>query len=404
MSNGDGTLAFEDLERHLGDAESRMPRADLPGDADTADVWLRALNTGDGRLRHGLDAVARSFPALGRGLAADRALQGSHATVHAGILGSKSSARSSQQVADRVFSASGLGDLGACPRRFLLKYVLKAYPPDDPDYDPHRWLNALDRGGVLHRVYERTLRKSRAAGVETDFDSLLALALAVTLEEAEKQLIHTPAPSDSVFQWERDALKDDVRSFVAMVCSHAPRWTHLEMQFGKEGGLPIEPGGRTILARGAVDRVDDHGTHLRVIDYKTGSSWSHGGKSGVYDGGRRFQHLVYVAACRAVLGRAADAMEYHFPTRKGENQIYRYEEESLADGGTLLADMLDGLAKGWFPATDKPPTDCRFCDYKEVCGVHESRRGATTSPHAAWSQRNLKELEELSVLKRVRQW
>ena len=169
LSTGDGTLAFEDLERHLGDAESRMPRADLPGDADTADVWLRALNTGDGRLRHGLDAVARSFPALGRGLAADRALQGSHATVHAGILGSKSSARSSQQVAGRVFSASGLGDLGACPRRFLLKYVLKAYPPDDPDYDPHRWLNALDRGGVLHRVYERTLRKSRAAGVETGF-------------------------------------------------------------------------------------------------------------------------------------------------------------------------------------------------------------------------------------------
>ena len=180
----------------------------------------------------------------------------------------------------------------------------------------------------------------------------------------------------------------------AMVCSHAPRWTHLEMQFGKEGRSADRAGRQNHLGQGG-GRPGGRplGRTLRVIDYKTGSSWSHGGKSGVYDGGRRFQHLVYVAACRAVLGRAADAMEYHFPTRKGENQIYRYEEESLADGGTLLADMLDGLAKGWFPATDKPQTDCRFCDYKEVCGVHESRRGATTSPHAAWSQRNLKELE-----------
>ena len=41
-----------------------------------------------------------------------------------------------------------------------------------------------------------------------------------------------------------------------------------------------------------------------VIDYKTGSSLRYGGRSGVYDGGRRLQHVLYAEAARRLFDAA----------------------------------------------------------------------------------------------------
>ena len=53
---------------------------------------------------------------------------------------------------DVVLSASRLEDLGTCPLRYLYRTVLRLRPPDDPEFDPDRWLNALERGSLLHAV------------------------------------------------------------------------------------------------------------------------------------------------------------------------------------------------------------------------------------------------------------
>ncbi len=406
LRRGDPSLNFEDLERHLGASESRLPRRELRTDLDEGDVWLRALATSDGRLRDGLEAVGREYPRLGLGLAAAKALRRDEAAVHTGFLGTPSPPLSYQDLSGRTFSASGLSDLGACPRRFLFSYVLKAYPPDDPEFDPHRWLNPLERGSLLHKVYEDTLRLARERDLAPETHDFLALALSAVDREGARMLRRVPTPSRALHEWEMEALRDDARSFVEMIRADPPPWIELEMPFGM-GDEPtvIDAGGRPVRVRGYIDRLDDRGAALHVVDYKTGRDYGYGGRSKVYDGGRRLQHLVYTLAATALTGRPAARMEYHFPTRRGENRVRAFDASELAHGGGLVAALLEGVAAGRFPATENAGGDCRFCDFAEVCGVQTDRWGRNAScAHAAWTARNLGALPELDSLRRVRNW
>ena len=405
LRNGDRTLGFDALDEHLGPSESRLPRPGLKTDLDEGDVWLRALTTSDGRLRDGLAAVGRAYPRLGLGMAAAAGLLSDKASVHTGFLGTPSPPLSYQKLSDRAFSASGLGSLGACPRRFLFSYILKAHPPDDPAFDPHRWLGALERGSLLHTVYERTLKVSRERGLDPADEDFLSLALSLVDEEGGRMLWRVPTPSRAVHEWEMQALRDDARSFVEMIREDPPDWIGLEMPFGMDDSpTTIDAGGESVQVRGYIDRVDDHGTELRIVDYKTGSDYGFGGKSKIYKGGRRLQHLIYTLAAREVLGRPVGGMDYHFPTRRGENRVWPFESGELETGGGLVATLLEGVAAGQFPATDNAKDDCRFCDFGDLCGVRAGEWGGASCRHADWTERHLNTMPELRLLKRVREW
>ena len=404
LRQGDPTLNFEDLRRHLGLTESRLPRPGIGTDLDASDVWLRALTTDAGRLRDGLGAISRSFPRLGAGLAIGRALDSDEPSVHTGFLGTHSPPLSYQNIADRTFSASGLETLGTCPRRFLFSYIIRASAPDDPEFDPDRWLNAMERGSLLHAVYEETLKEAAARGIEAADDRFMDLALRLVDRLGAVALLNTPSPSEALHQWEMEELRDDARSFAEMIRDEIPRWTDLEWRFGMDADMRIRAGNGSVLVRGVVDRVDDHGTHLRVVDYKTGSGYGYSSRSGVYNGGRRLQHFVYTATVATLHDRPVDAMEYHFPTRRGENRIRGYDASKLRHGGHLVASLLEWMNEGWFPATDNPRDDCRYCDYKEVCGAETNDWGHTRCGVAEWTARNLETAGELSLLRRVRNW
>ena len=405
LRKGDRSLNFEDLERQLGASESRLPRPELRSDLDEGDIWLRALATQDGRLRDGLEAVGRAYPRLGLGMAAEEGLRRDEASVHTGFLGTPSPPLSYQDLSDRTFSASGLGSLGACPRRFLFSYILKAYPPDDPEFDPHRWLNPMERGNLLHKVYEHTLKLARERGLDPGDDGFPALALSLVEREGAEALWRVPTPSRAVHEWEMEKLREDARSFVEMIREDPPPWIALEMAFGMDDRpTEIDADGRPVRVRGYIDRLDDYGGQLRVVDYKTGSDYGYGGKSPVYDGGRRLQHFIYSAAARAVLGQPVTGMEYHFPTRRGENRVRDFKTTALSSGGHLVAALLEGVAAGRFPATDDAAKDCRFCDFGEVCGVRADKWNNVSCRFAGWTARNLDELPELKLFRHVRNW
>lgn len=398
----DAALGFEKLEKALGVAESRAPRQEITADLDRSDAWLRALTREPGRFRDGLAAVSRSFPRLGAGLAVARALESDEPSVHTGFLGAHSPSLSYQDVSDLKFSASGLETLGTCPRRFLFKYIIKAYPPDDPEFDPGQWLNALKKGGLLHRVFEKTLKKARCRGIEPLDSQFEILAQKVLALEGQKELRNTPSPSQAVHRWQMEELQEDARSFVEMIRKREPQWLKLEWPFGRDTDLKIQAGRRSVLVRGSVDRVDDRCGHPLVVDYKTGSDYKYRSTTKTFDGGRRLQHFLYASVVADEMG-SVDAMEYHFPTVKGENRIRRYEASQLHTGGDLVETLLEGVEEGSFPATDAHE-DCRFCDYKESCGVQTDKRGNAVGGIPDWTKRNKTSVAALERLRNVRDW
>jgi len=283
--------------------------------------------------------------------------------------------------------------------------VLRIRPPDDPELDPDRWLDALRRGGLLHAVYEGTLREARARTIRREDPAFEALALDILHEVTERTRAQAPSPGEGVRRRETAALEEDVRSFVRMVREHDAPWTALEFRFGlgEREPLSLDVRGGSLRLRGAVDRVDENLSGLFVIDYKTGVARDHERSTGAFHGARRLQHAIYARAVERFFGREVVAGEYHFPTRRGENEIHAYERDRLERLPELLALMLDGVAEGAFVPTDEAG-DCRFCDYQEVCRVDAAGRGAPESPLADWSKERMSAgvWPELASLARAR--
>jgi ATP-dependent helicase/nuclease subunit B len=399
LREGDPSLAYDDLRARLGPLVSAVPRAGAH--AEPADVWLDALSTAEGGLRSGVAVVRAAHPGLDRGLAAAAEKARDEATSFHGKIRPRPELNPRRPGA--VLSPSRLEALGACPRRYFIRYVLGVRAVRDPEWDPERWLDALDRGTLLHAVYERTLDGARRDGIDPDDDAFEGLALRLLREEIERTLLRRPAPNDAVRAAETAELEADVRAFVDMIRRTRPDWDRLELDFGsgtREVSVPL-PGGEIRLA-GRVDRIDrtpDGG--VRIVDYKTGSPGRYRA-SRPFEGGRRLQHILYSLAVERLLGKTVEAMEYHFPTVRGQNERVVYRREAIADGPAVVEMLLEIAAAGHFLPTDDA-ADCGYCDYQAICRARTDAWGKTTCPDVAWAkgaaETGVQEYERLRTLR-----
>jgi ATP-dependent helicase/nuclease subunit B len=388
LQRRDGTLTYEDLHRALGPVACSVPPAGAPA-LDADDVWMEALSQ-DGLLRAGTAAVRAAFPGLDRGLKAHGERTVGVPGVHHGVVTPRPDVLDPRRNEDVVLSASRLEDLGACPLRYFFKTVLRLYPPDDPECDPDRWLDALQKGSLLHGVFEQTLREAKNRGITRSDAALDPLALEMLHGAAQTARDTIPSPGEGVVQRELAGLQEDVRAFVRMIREHGANWVRLEMKFGLDGKeiLALPVAGGAVRLRGAVDRVDEDLQGMKVIDYKTGVPRDYQGGTGVFNGGRRLQHALYAEAAERILGGHVVAGEYHFPTRRGENQVVPFPRISMAGLPDLLGRMLDGVEAGTFVPTDSGD-DCRFCDFAPVCRAKSGDWGKQESPLAAWSEEQM---------------
>jgi ATP-dependent helicase/nuclease subunit B len=349
--------------------------------------------------------VAEGFPRLAAGLSARRAAEECPGPER-GVLKPRPDLFDPRRNRSLVVSASRLEALGTCPLRYLQGVVLGIRPPDDPELDPDRWLDALRRGALLHSVYEETLREVRSRGLdlgapEVDDLAMAALARAITRMRAEM-----PVPGEGALHRERVALEHDVRAFLRMVRQLGAPWIALELKFGLGDDEPvlIETAKGALSLRGAIDRVDEDLQGLCVIDYKTGVARDFAG-TGTFNGGRRLQHAIYAHVAERTLRGTVTQAGYHFPTIRGENRAVMFDRLALRAILTLLDRMLDGVAAGSFVPTDRSD-DCRFCDFAAICRVRVAGYSKVLSPLADWSEEHLNAglWPAFSNLKRVRRF
>lgn len=383
-STGNDALSYDDLRAAHGPLACAVPRGQHPIDA--TDLWFGEL-WHDGTLRQGDDAVRAAFPDLARGYEAAQLRQGDQISAYHGILKPRPELDPAHS-ADTVFSATRLEALGTCPRRFFYQYVLEIRELDDPQWDPEIWLSPLQRGTLLHGVYEATLRDAREQKLGFDDAAFLDLALERLGDEVRRMTRHVPPPSSAVQQAEVATLELDVQSFVELIRRERPDWIELEYEFGpNQQDVTVSVGGRAIRLRGAIDRVDRlESGGLRVVDYKTGGHRAYRATR-PFNGGRRIQHVLYTHAARQLLGEEVAAMEYHFPTRRGENVMVRYEQDALGRGPEVLETLFEIARHGYFVTTEDA-NDCRYCAFAPICRASTDDFGGTSCPEVAWVKAN----------------
>lgn len=419
-SRGDDHLGYADLEAALGAPVSRIPRGPDPLDGDG--VWLQAIaragdrNAGEERagLLDGRAALRLRHATLDRGLRAAEAPSDPGAAEHVGILpvaDARRAALDPRSASGPRTSASALETLGACPLRYFYSRVLRVRKPDDPEFDLERWLPAAERGGLLHDVFQDAVDAAIEESIAFDSSRFRERALELLESRAERARIDLPPPSEAVFRAQMTALRADVRSFCTQLVTEGltpEAVVATELELG--GAEPVSvglPGGGAIRLFGRADRVDRTPTGTRIVDYKTGGTWGHGAEEGTYHGGRRLQHVLYARALEAQSPELAPvvAVEYHFPTVRGENAVHPYHATRLADGLELVEALAEMTAAGRFPATDDP-SDCRWCDYSAVCrfGRASGEKGEESAPRVEWTRDRIADGDErVEPLRRVRE-
>ncbi|HEY0996656.1 MAG TPA: PD-(D/E)XK nuclease family protein [Gemmatimonadaceae bacterium] len=386
ITRGDASLRYEQLREALAPPACAVP-ADAAHAIDARDAWLAALADGP-LLLDGARAVLEAHPGLAAGIAARGLAAALEPCGHHGVVDSDIP----QVGGERPVSPSAIEQLATCPLAWLYRYGLGIRAPQDPEYDPESWLDAAERGSLLHAVYERFGKRWVHRQHEMALPEAEADIRDITREEIARWAEAVPAPSEAVRAAESEALELEALSFLAMERDlHAGtpdgEWASFERGFGEEEGACWAAAGRALRIRGKIDRVDrlPDGTH-RVVDYKTGSVWAyrHDAKQGPFRGGRTLQAAIYSRVIERLDGTRVSQFDYRFPTRRGQHEIVRYGPAELAEGERIVERVLAMAGRGHFvPTTDA--SDCRFCDYRPICRVAEERNGDASCDRVRWA-------------------
>ncbi|MGE5544682.1 MAG: PD-(D/E)XK nuclease family protein [Bacillota bacterium] len=380
---GDGSLDYSVLVRALGEPVGFASRS---GHAlDEGEWWLTSAIA---RQAEVMPLILVTFPGLHNGITAHKARMADELSEYDGKV-EVEAADYDPRLTGAVLSCSMIEHLAQCPFSYFLRYILNVKPPEGIEYDPDRWLQASDRGSLLHALYCSFMRDIVQKGEKVD----MAVHSPVLRQMAEEMIEYyrqeIPPPNEMVFELEvRDILEscDLFLKGQEVFAEYRPLYFEVPFGLGPEligdagCGLPgpveieLSPGEK-IRLRGVIDRIDQKadGT-FAVWDYKTGSSRKYAEHRYLYRG-RQVQHALYSMAAEKILTalgipdpRVLEA-GYYFPTEQGEGRrvIRRQDQRTLAI--KALKHLFDLLKTGVFPATeDEEP--CGFCDYIEVCGGH----------------------------------
>ena len=198
-------------------------------------------------------------------------------------------ARSPKGEKPKNFSASALSKYGNCPLNFLFNNVAGLYL----EPDPIETINHLDLGSIVHKVMERLyLRQGgKPKGLNDPPISITEDFLQGLLDEV------TPAGESLIkaeTRWainkihfrlkeERDDMNRELRGSSVIVSEYIENMVRSIIRhdmrlapfllFGSEIKLEYEyplPDGSKVNFKMEIDRLDQVGNELRIVDYKTG--------------------------------------------------------------------------------------------------------------------------------------
>ncbi|MBA3672464.1 MAG: PD-(D/E)XK nuclease family protein, partial [Gemmatimonadaceae bacterium] len=409
---GQANGSYKELQAALGGPASAVPARLNNGELasiasiDARDVWLDALSEG-ALLLDGTSVVRDAFPVLAAGLDAHEAAELATISAHHGIIPAAAAALDPIAHPDRAISPSSLETLAKCPLQWFYRYGLGLRAIEEPEYDADRWLDNLQRGSLLHEVFETFTREYQGRQeqiADSDASTRMVSIVHDTVIAWRKEI---PPPAETVFQAERAEILAAANAFLQMerdriASGDRGRWLHFELGFGREEGAgPFTlPDGRVILTFGRADRVDEMPDgSLRVIDYKTGKSsfYLKSAKKAPFNGGRQLQPALYLAAVESLTGKRATSFEYRFPTERGGNETVIYTSDEVTGVPRLVGALLDHVRHGHFIPTNDT-SDCGFCDHQEICRAGRDSFHKTSSPRAEWAKQHGEQLDEYATM------
>jgi ATP-dependent helicase/nuclease subunit B len=291
----------------------------------------------------------------------------------------------------RNYSPTALQAYAACPYRFFLQAIHRLAPREVPEAIDE--LDPLQRGSLIHDVQFELFERLRAVKLlpvrRQDLDRARNILDEVVEELASRYYSDLAPAIDRVWIDGIAAIRAELREWLRRTSEddsgYAP-W-RFELSFGLgdvnrtrradphsvPGAVDLDCG---IQLRGSMDLVERHPSgHLRVTDHKTGKSEGKDGQ--IVAGGMSLQPALYALAAEKIFGRESkvDCGRLFFCTSVGgfSERIVKLDaqtRDAVAEVAQIIGQALD---QPFLPAAPAE-RQCRWCDYRSVCGPYEELR------------------------------
>lgn len=334
---------------------------------------------------------AQKYITFWEGIRADRIRTGEGFNAYNGNIQVNADITDPRKNRGIVLSASKLERIAYCPYLYFLLDILKIKPPKEMAYDPFTWLDPLERGLLLHKIFERFYRillsSSNGRKVAPSYSQHWNLLKETAEESLAERRRYLAPPGELVYEVEKKEILESCQIFLKEEEEIHKRYSNHPLYFelafgtrdneheilGKIKAIELKiPDGNRISIQGKIDRVDvlPDGTFL-VIDYKTGSSKDYK-KKNPFRHGQQIQHALYAMAVEDILAKKEVGYElkvsesgYYFPTTSGLGNIVLYQQHNREQVLEIINILLDLVTKGNFAMIQK--ADELICkDYREI--------------------------------------
>ena len=372
LKEGDGTIDYQKLLSSPG----RPSGSGSSNIIDETGWWMEKL-TGKGSLKDARESILNLYPPLRQGYKAIRERSGSALSVYDGFIDPEGSELDPRENSSLVLSCSAIETYAENPYAFFLGYILNARRPEEIKRDPSVWLDAAQRGSLLHEVFQLFTKKIIDSPEMPGKVKQREIINKILDAAVKKYTEEVPVPGNAVYSYEVEALRRDLEVFLD-INSRLSRPHLLEYGFGYGGKEPVEisiGSGSRIHVAGKIDRVDiDSDGNYHVWDYKTGSAYSYN-DSDYIAGGRQFQHILYAKVIEKITGKECKVARcgYILPTEKGigsgKGSIFERDPGQNERWQQALSCILDLMSAGLFIISqeENPP----YIDDTDIYGTKE---------------------------------
>jgi len=237
-------------------------------------------------------------------------------------------------VENASYSPSKLKCYEDCPRKYYYQYVLGI-----PDVQK----TFFELGTLVHAVIEQITRKIREGETTTTEEALKLL------DSMWKPSVYKTKEKE---RQDREEAEKMMRDFMAHQQQKTTSIAEIERY------IELDLDGRKI--KGKVDRIDDNGKTLEVIDYKTSKT-----KTSKPQLKKDFQMALYWLGAEKALGKPVTQVG-HWYLREDREWMIDMTPKELQEVLERAKEIIESVEAGSFPATPEYQT-CQWCGYRDLC-------------------------------------
>ncbi len=249
------------------------------------------------------------------------------------------------------FSFTQLKAFENCPYQYRFAHILKVPARGKPQFSFGRTMHL-----TLQRFFQEVNRRKNSRQPDL-FGQSAGQPEEVKWEDLRK--IYQESFIDDWYpdkKTKEDFFKkgeDILKVFFQKYSAEKPEVKNLEYPFS----LRIGEGGRYII-RGVIDRIDEAGGKIRIVDYKTGNAKD---KLSAED---KEQLLIYQIAARRVMKEEAAELVFYYLDNNREVSFLGNDKELGKVEDKIIA-TIEEIKKGDFPP--RPSELCKYCDFYNIC-------------------------------------